>query len=50
VIVVVCSCRGGYSRQQCHGKFRPVRAKVVAVQMDPARSFAQAIIDCQLSP
>jgi hypothetical protein len=25
-IAVVCSCRGGYSRQQCHGKFRPVRA------------------------
>jgi hypothetical protein len=22
----VCSCRGGYSRQQCHGKFRPVCA------------------------
>jgi hypothetical protein len=25
-IVVVCPCRGGYSPQQCHGKFRPVRA------------------------
>jgi hypothetical protein len=25
-IEVVCSCRGGYSPQQCHGKFRPVRA------------------------
>jgi hypothetical protein len=25
-IVVVCSRQGGYSRQQCHGKFRPVRA------------------------
>jgi hypothetical protein len=24
----VCSCRGGYSRQQCHGKFRPVPATV----------------------
>jgi hypothetical protein len=25
-IAVVCSCRRGYSRQHCHGKFRPVRA------------------------
>jgi hypothetical protein len=34
--IVVRSCRGGYSRQQCHGKFRPVHAKVVVAQMDPA--------------
>jgi hypothetical protein len=25
-IAVDCSCRGEYLRQQCHGKFRPVRA------------------------
>jgi hypothetical protein len=25
-IVAACSCRGGYSPQQCHGKFRPVHA------------------------
>jgi len=37
-IVVVCSCRGGYSCQQCHGKFRPVRARRLALKSMKARS------------